>query len=139
MQSLTISLPETVYRRLQRAAEMAGKPVDEIAVRTIQDSLPPLLDTIPIRYQDELRTMEKLSDDELWQVARSVAEAKTQRRHSLLLQKNTQGNLTDREREMLVELRMAADRLMVRKAYAYLLLKWRGYRVPSLTELEAGH
>lgn len=138
MQGLTISLPETVYRRLQRAAEMAGKSVDEIAVRTIQDSLPPLLDAIPVRYQDELRVMEKLTDDELWQVARSVVDTKTQRRHSLLLQKNTLGSLTDQEHETLVELRVAADRLMVRKAYAYLLLKWRGYRIPSLAELEAG-
>jgi hypothetical protein len=34
-------------------------------------------------------------------------------------------------------LRQKADQLMLRKAYAYVLLKWRGHRLPTLAELEA--
>jgi hypothetical protein len=34
------------------------------------------------------------------------------------------------------ELRIAADRLMLKKAYARSVLRWRGHRIPTLNELE---
>ena len=47
-----------------------------------------------------------------------------------LLDKNQRGELTDRERQALAELRSTGDRLMLRRSYAALLLKYRGHRVP---------
>jgi hypothetical protein len=44
--------------------------------------------------------------------------------------------LTDTEQQEWETLRIEADRLMFRKAYAALLLKWRGEHVPTLAELE---
>jgi hypothetical protein len=54
-----------------------------------------------------------------------------------LLEKNRQGTLSEEEQTSLERLRSMADRLMLRKAYAYVLLKWRGHRLPSLASLEA--
>jgi hypothetical protein len=52
-----------------------------------------------------------------------------------LLQKNEDGLLMPEERQELAMLRESADQLMLRKAYAWSLLRWRGQRVPSLEEL----
>ncbi len=85
----------------------------------------------------ELVTLETLDDQALWQAARGTASPQQQAQHRLLLEKNRSDTLTPAEQETLARLRQDADRLMLRKAYAYVLLKWRGYRLPTLAELEA--
>ena len=137
MQTVTVSLSENIYRRLQHASEIAGKPIHEFAAQSVAENLPPLLDMIPARYRDDLRQMEKLSDDELQAIARNRVDEKSQRRHKRLLKKNSAGTLTEDERKALTEMRLAADGVMLRKAYAFLLLKLRGYRLPSVRELES--
>ncbi len=52
-----------------------------------------------------------------------------------LLEKHKDGQLTELERQELSALRQAADRLMLRKTYAWSILRWRGQRVPFLQEL----
>ncbi len=39
------------------------------------------------------------------------------------------------ERQELRKLGIAADQVMLKKAYAWALLRWRGYRIPTLDEL----
>lgn len=136
MQTITISLPDKVYQRLQHAAASAGKADHELAAQSVQESLPPLMDAIPARYRDEFRVMEKLTTGELWAIARSTVEEKSQRQLRRLLKKNSLGTITKSERELLAELSSSADQVMLKKAYALLLLKWRGHRIPSLAELE---
>jgi hypothetical protein len=136
MQTVTVQLSEKIYQRLQRAAEIAGKPIDEIAAQSLQESLPPLLDVIPLPFRAELQAMEHLSDEELWKISRGEVGTKDQRRYRRLLKKSNLGTLTDHEQRTLSELRVLIDKIMFRKAYAYLLLKWRGHRVPTLPELE---
>jgi hypothetical protein len=46
-ETLTIHLPEFVARRLRRVAEIARRPVDEVAVETLCASLPPCWRTFP--------------------------------------------------------------------------------------------
>jgi hypothetical protein len=87
MQTVTFSLSENTYRRLQHASEIAGKPIHEFAAQSVAENLPPLLDMIPARYRDDLRRMERLSDDDLWNTARSRVDEKSQRRHKRLLKK----------------------------------------------------
>lgn len=130
-------MPEKVYRGLQYASESAGKSIQELAAQSVRESFPPLLDVIPVRFRDDLSKLKKLSDDELWVVARSKVEEKSQTRLRRLLNKNKRGQLTDREREVLMESLDHADLVMLRKAYAFLLLKWRGHRIPTLAELES--
>jgi hypothetical protein len=53
-----------------------------------------------------------------------------------LLEKNKiQGELTPAQRQELSELRINADKLMLQKAYAWSVLRWRGHRIPSVDEL----
>lgn len=58
-----------------------------------------------------------------------------QERHIELLEKNQTDNLSPLERQELNDLRVAADRLMLQKAYAWSVLRWRGHRIPPLNDL----
>ena len=58
-----------------------------------------------------------------------------QARHQQLLEKNASGTLTPAEPRELAALRTSADRMMLRKAYAVAVLRWRGQPIPALNEL----
>ncbi len=52
-------------------------------------------------------------------------------RYNILLEGNANGTLTEGERIELIELRHETDLFMLRKAQAAVLLRWRGYSVPT--------
>ncbi|MEB3219874.1 MAG: hypothetical protein VKN72_27050 [Nostocales cyanobacterium 94392] len=52
------------------------------------------------------------------------------------MEKNsTVEELNKSERQELSELRIKADRLMLQKAYAWSVLRWRGHKIPNLNEM----
>ena len=53
----------------------------------------------------------------------------------MLLDKNSENTLTSNETQMLHKLGEEARRLTLKKAHAYMLLKWRGHAVPTLNAL----
>jgi hypothetical protein len=71
----------------------------------------------------------------LRQIAESVVDLQQFQRHSELLELNQEGALTVEERSELTTLREAADALMIRKAYAWVVLKWHGVPVPNIDSL----
>ena len=85
--------------------------------------------------QPEWLKMQNLSIEELLAIANALVEPSQHERHVELLEKNKEGSLTSEERQELTDLRLAADRLMLRKAYAWSVLRWRGHRIPPLKEL----
>jgi hypothetical protein len=131
---LTVELPEDVYERVRRTAKGMKQPLEQALVKIVKAATPSL-EKVPLKHRAELEAMEDLTDEELWKVAKSGLSPARQRRLANLLEKNQREALTDRERQALTHLRIAADRLMLRRSYAYLLLKYRGQRIPSLAEL----
>jgi hypothetical protein len=79
--------------------------------------------------------MQTLDKEELQAIAFAQVEPGDYQRHVNLLKKNEEDLLTAEERDELTALRLAADRLMLRKAYAWSLLRWRGHRIPPLQDL----
>ena len=73
--------------------------------------------------------------DELRQIAGAQMSAPQQRRLSELLEKNQQDLIQQNEQQELTSLRLAADRLMLHKAYVWSVLRWRGQPAPALGEL----
>jgi len=136
-QMVAIDVPQPLYRRLQRLAELTRRPVETLVAQTLDANIPPLPDHLPEEMRADLLALESLDDESLWQVARSTVSPEQQKEHSRLLTKNSRGTITEADRGRLDQLSREADRLMLRKAYAYVLLKWRGYRLPTLAELEA--
>ena len=79
--------------------------------------------------------LEKLDDETLWNIARSTINQQHQEQYSLLLEKNRLDTLTASEQTLLEKLYFEANQYMLRKAYANVLLKWRGHKLPTLAEL----
>jgi len=132
-QAITVELPDEVYRHVKRAAEGMKRPVERVLASIVKGATPSL-EKVPVEYRAELESLETLGDDKLWKVAESAMPAEGQRRLARLLLKR-KGELSARERETLARLRNQADRLTLRKSYAYLLLKYRGHRIPNLREM----
>ena len=130
---LNLELPKDVYDHVCRAAKGMKQPLEKALVNIVKAATPSL-EKVPLEYRAELEAMEDLGDEELWNVAESALVPTKQRRLKMLLDKNRREELTERECQALVRLRVAADRLMLRRSYAYLLLKYRGNRVPNLAE-----
>lgn len=135
-QKVTVELPLAVFEQLTRIARATQQPLEVLAAQSIASNLPPTPDNAPVEMQVELLQMQTLSGTELQAIAQSQISTEKQQRHLELLEKNqTSGELTPTERQELSSLRIAADCLMLQKAYAWSVLRWRGHRVPTLNEL----
>lgn len=132
---VTLELPEPIFRQLARIAEATQQSVEALALQSIASNLPPHPDNAPPEMQVELLEMSTLPIEELLAFAQAEVEPQQHDRHVKLLDEDRAGLLTPEERQELINLRLAADRLMLRKAYAWSLLRWRGYRIPPLQEL----
>jgi hypothetical protein len=134
---VTIELPEPVFRQLARIAEATQESVEVLAAQSVISNLPPSVENAAPEMQAELLKMQNLSLEELLAIANALVEPSQHERHVELLEKNKEGSLVPEERQELTDLRLAADRLMVSKAYAWSVLRWRGHRIPPLKELSA--
>jgi len=137
-QSLTLFLSDDIYRYLHEIADLTRQPVGELVAQSLKGNLPPRLADAPTELQPELLAMQTLPDGELREIAISQIPPEQQDRHQELLSKNEEGTLTGAERIELAGLRLNADRLMLQKAYAWSLLRWRGYPIPARDEIPTG-
>lgn len=129
MQTVTIKLPEPLYRFARQVAEITKQPLEVILRDSIAHTLPPL-DDVPPEEAVELAELTGLDDSTLWREARATMTAAEQAEMHELLDRQEAGELTSSERARLQDLLDTYGRLTVRKAHAYLLLARRGYRVP---------
>lgn len=130
--TVTIQLPDDLYRRLERLAELSKQPLEGLIVKTLSASLPALPDDLAPATRDALQSLEGLSDAALWQRAQDTFPQDQYERLTQLREQRYEGALTAEEREELDRLLAAADLLTLEKAYAAVLLRWRGHRLPSL-------
>ncbi len=134
--TLTITLPEHMYERLQAQARTTSRSVDEVIVQALARTLPPPVeDDLPPAPKEELEAMAHLSDEALWHIAQSTMNPDKVALYDLLLERHHAGTLTPEGREWLTRLREEAEALMLRKAHAYALLQSRGHTLPPLEEL----
>ena len=133
--TVVLRLPEKMAERFQRGAAAAHKELEDFLVDRLGDVAPPADDDLAPHLQEELRAMESLSDDALWEVARGRFPAAKQRVYEKPLRRNSEGILSREEEATLHALGEEARVLMLRKSHAYLLLKWRGHALPSREEM----
>jgi len=133
-QTVTLELPQTIYLPARRMAEVTNRSLEDLLVSALKASLPPL-DGLPSELVEDLVELESLDDESLRQVMVSKVPTAQQRELDRLLRKNQAGTLTEQERQKLDRLQREADRVMLRKARAAVLLRFRGHRLPTLEEL----
>lgn len=136
IQSITVRLPEETLERFRHGAGAARKPLEEFLVDRLVETVPPAVEDLSSALRDELRSLERLDDRTLRRLAQSRLPAERQRRYSRLLAKNARGTLTAGEQSQLKVLGDEARSLTLKKAHAYLVLKWRGHAIPSRENFE---
>jgi len=137
MSQIMLEIPDNLYQRLQHVAQLTGCPLENLLLQTLTANLPPLPEDLSPDRQPELSALEKLNDDALWKAARGVVSDTLQSRYQHLLEKQRSNTLNPVEQEELEDVFQQSERTMLRKAYAYALLKWRGHRLPPLSQLPA--
>lgn len=124
-QTVTLRVPNPVYRHVKRAAEALQRPLEEMIVNTLRVAVPRVDDVSP-NMAAELAALSSLSDEALWQVAKSVMPAKSQTRLRTLSAAQRERQLTIAEEKKINALRQEYGRITLRKAQAYALLHERG-------------
>jgi hypothetical protein len=134
-QTITLTLPDNFFQPLQRTARAMNQPIEEVLLHALQASLPSL-EGLPDDLLENLTALEMLDDQSLWQVMGERVPATLQRALSNLLDRQQSVTLTDVQQQQLTALQRQADLVMLRKARAAVLLRFRGKRIPTLTELD---
>ena len=133
MTTITLDLPQEIYRQAQRTAKATQRPVEQIVVEWIQ---PPPEDN-KADVQSSLAAMEKLPTNELVQIAQATLPTPAATRLQTLLMAQQQRSLTPAERQEAEQLVAQEDLYTLRKAKALFLLKQRHALPRELTELFA--
>lgn len=138
--TITVSVPENLYKQLEAEARTAEQSVGDFVIRSLSRVLPlPLEPDLPPAMRAELTAMGGLSDDALWLIARGTANADKVAMLDVLLERKLAGELTPEGQDLLTQLREEADALTLRKSHAYALLKQRGHQLPALGALHDQH
>jgi hypothetical protein len=129
---IQVQVPESAYRKLQQAAALTHRSIDEILVNTIDTSLPAPTD-LPSEIADELAAMHLLSDAALWAASQPSLSAAQQARLAQL--NGLERKLTAAETAEQEALFTAYYHAVLRRSQALALLAQRGHAV---TEVELG-
>lgn len=128
-QTITLELPESLYRSARQIAEVTKRPIDEIVQESLSHTLPPLDDVEP-EYANILAHLSTLDDTALWDEANKVLSGEEQVELQTLLDQQNTGEITEGDAQRLRFLMDEYGRLLTHKSHAFLLLARRGYKVP---------
>jgi hypothetical protein len=132
-QTLTITLPDSVFQKLTRVAELTYRTVDEIVASTVETTLVSEPD-LPGDLAAELVAMQLFSDDGLWAATQPTLSTYEQHRLAQLSDFADERHLTKSEEAEQTDLLYAYDRSVLRRAQALALLKQRGHDLtPALS------
>lgn len=132
--TVQLELPDALLEPLQRISAAMRKPLEDVVVTALAASLPPL-DGLSGAMVEELVRLETLDDAALWDVMLETVPVETQEELEDLLSANREAALGEAGRARLSELQSLADRVMLRKGRAAVLLRFRGHRLPTLEEM----
>jgi hypothetical protein len=130
MNSVTLQLPESLYKRAQRDAMLLNRSIEDLLASMLNSAFP-AVEKISTDLEAEMASMTTLSDADLWRVARSQMREEDEAVLHELLDLKAEQNLSNEEAQKLDDLHHEAGRLLVLKSHAYALLHERGYSVPQ--------
>jgi hypothetical protein len=124
---MQITLPEDLLIRLSQLAARRQQSVESILADRLFTTLDDELDQLPTTEQAELRALHHLSDDVLLFIAAEQMRPADQNLLTQLMERNSEGSLSQSEQETLAALVERGDQLMLRKAETIAILVNRGY------------
>ena len=131
LETVTVRLPDVLYRKIEQRARRMQRSVEDELVAVVVEALP-VLEELPADISDELDQLAFLSDEELWEVARTTLPPEDSERMQALLLKRQRKGLTPEEQQEAERLLHRYDRTMLVRARAAVLLKERGHDISTL-------
>lgn len=127
--TITVTLPDVLYIRIQEAAKATAMTQDEVLSQSVALTLPELEVDLPDELRTEFRAMSLASDTKLWEIARGQMDKQRQQQLEQLANLQKERALSVGEQTALSRLFREAESFMLRKAEAFALLARRGYKV----------
>lgn len=131
IQSVTIQLPETLYRRVARRAKRVANSLEQELVAVVASGLS-RQEELPSITVDVLTQLELMSVDELLQAAQTTVSRADDERMQTLADKQQASGLDAGEEKEAQELLQRADHVMLIRAKTAAILYKRGYDVTTL-------
>lgn len=135
LQTVTVHLPEMLYRQVARRAQRMRRSVEDELVEVVSTAMP-TMEALPSDIVDDLEQLTYLTDAEMWEAARTTLPRQNSERMQALVLKRQGVRLTAVEERELKRLTHLADRAMLVRAQAAVLLKERGHNIESLGPAE---
>jgi hypothetical protein len=133
-ETVTLTIPDEMHQSIQRVAQATHRPIEDLLVTALETSLPPL-EGLSASLAKDLTALEDLDDEALREVMAETVPAEEQDKIRDFLDLGQSRELAEEERARLASLQESADLVMLRKARAAVLLRFRGKRIPTLAEL----
>ncbi len=136
---VSISLPERLFQKLKRVADLTHRSVEEVAATSLEVALP-ADQNLPVELADELAAMRLFSDDALWA---ATTPSLTATEEQQLLDLNMTAGERDLSSEETAEQQRLIDayqRSVIRRAQALAILAQRGHNISHIVgETVSGH
>jgi plasmid stability protein len=136
LQTITVRLPDILYRRVEHRAQRMRRSIEEELVDVVSAALPTTDDLSP-DIADDLAQMAFMTDAELWQAAQTELPLQDSAKMQALMFKRQREGLTTAEEREAKRLAHRADRTMLVRSRAAVLLQDRGHDVSSLRPAKA--
>ena len=136
LQTITVRLPDILYRRVEDRAQRMRRSIEEELVDVVSAALPTTDDLSP-DIVDDLAQMAFMTDAELWQAAQTELPLQDSAKMQALMFKRQREGLTTAEEREAKRLAHRADRTMLVRSRAAVLLQDRGHDISSLRPAKA--
>jgi plasmid stability protein len=136
LQSITVRLPDLLYRRVEHRAQRMRRSIEEELVDVVSAALPTADDLSP-DIAGDLAQMVFMTDAELWQAAQTELPLQDSAKMQALMFKRQREGLTTAEEREAKRLAHRADRTMLVRSRAAALLQDRGHDISSLRPAKA--
>ncbi len=130
---MNVHVPQALYSWLKERAQRTQRSVEEELVEVLVGAVALEDDRIPTDVANELRSFDTMSDDALWQVARTshLTPAAAAHLEELNLKRQREG-LNAEEQQIAETLLHQYERALLVRAEAMARLKDRGHDISSL-------
>jgi len=131
--TIAVHIPEILFHKLKRAADLTHRSVEDIAVTSLEAALPSARN-LPPDIDNELAAMHLFSDEALWAATAPSFSPTEEYRLNQLNAAAGERDLTPAEDAEQQSLIAAYQRSVLRRAKALAILAQRGHRVPLMAE-----
>jgi uncharacterized protein YnzC (UPF0291/DUF896 family) len=135
VEAVTAHVPHALYVRFEERARQTQRSVEEERIEALAEAVSLDDDSLPSDVVAALQPLDTMSDEALWQVARTSHLSPAAAAHlEELNHKRQREALTSEERQIAEALRQQYERAMLVRAEAMAKLKERGHDISALLE-----